>query len=96
MNKNAIQYDHELTASCLEESQFIIHGFHEEWRQGGKLLTTIHHDAIPQGQKLGGDINNDYIIEEDVTVTNYNKKTKLKKGDVVSRCFMPICGRIKP
>ncbi len=95
MNKNTIKYDMDYTNDCLEGSQFIIHGFHEEWRQSGKLVNTITHEAIPLGAKLGGHINQDHVIEDNMIVTNYNKKTKLKKGEVVSRCFLPVCGRIK-
>lgn len=90
-----MEYDKIKTMQYERESRFFIHGYHEEWRIKGKQVAQYRHDKIPFGMEVGMLPNGVKEIKKETTVSFLGKKTKLKKGDLVSINLMPICGRVK-
>lgn len=90
-----MNYDKQKTEQYERESQFEIHGYHEELRLDGRQIAQIKHEAIPFGMSLGCLGGGVFSVKEPRTYTLRGKKTRVSPGQLVSRSIIPICGRIK-
>lgn len=89
-----MNYDTKKTEIHKKESMFEIHGYHQEFYYDGKMIAQKRHDKIPFGCNIGG-LGRFLEIKEDTVFELRGKKTKIKKGEAVRVCIMPICGRLK-
>ena len=91
-----MNYDKQKTERYERESQFNIHGYHEELRVEGRQIAQIEHKAIPFGMSLGHLGGGVFSVKEPTAFLLRGKKTKILPNQVISRSIIPICGRVKP
>jgi hypothetical protein len=93
--ENTQKYDKQATDQYIQDSNFVIYGFMEQWFSNGKLINEIKHHSIPEGMTPGYSSDNIFEIDQDMIIERGKKRIRLHKGDKVMREVIAICGRLK-